>query len=177
MRNYKAVLVLAVLGITLSMNAQNETFTVPSEKGEELRGQYVVLNIKGSAKENYSKVITMINKMYNTPSEVIKSQIENEYIRIEGVSNLFRGLPSTHTIEFNFKQDKIRIKLLNITSKGSEGIVNVINYCTYNKSHNKQGKPKNRLVKYSTEVVSGVNKLVSGIMLEISKDNSSSEDW
>ena len=175
----KVLLVVGLIGMTLGMNAQNETFTVPSEKGGKLEGQYVVMDIKGSAKENYKKTISMINKMYNTPSEVIKAEIDGEYIRVQGVSDLFRNLPSTHTLEFKFKQDKIRIKLLNITSRGSEGMVNVIGFCTYDKSHKKDGKPKNRALNYGKEVVNGMNGLLASIKEGIKEGSSvdNDNDW
>ena len=109
----KTILTIAVVALTLGMNAQNETFTIPSEVGGELRGQYVVVEELGTAQENYNKVINYINKSYNTPSEVIKSQIEGKYIRIQGVSKMFSGAGTTyHTIEFKFKQDRIQVKLV-----------------------------------------------------------------
>ena len=175
----KILLILGMIVLTFSMNAQNDVFTIPANEGDELRGQYVVMDEQGTSQENYNKVINYIKRVYNTPSEVIKSKINGEYIRIQGVSNLFRNLPSTHTIEFEFKQDKIRIKLLNITSRGSEGMFNVIDYCTYNVSHKSDGKPKKKFVKYTIEVVDGMNGLLNTIKKAIAEENSTDtdDDW
>ena len=92
MRNF--ILLLLATSI-FQLNAQNAKFTLPEKEGDKLQGQWIVLDVKGTPKENYDKVINYVNKTYNTPSEVLKSQIDGEYIRIEGISDLFKngGVP------------------------------------------------------------------------------------
>ena len=93
--------------------------TFNTEENPSLSGQYIVIESKGSIADNYKKVKDYINKNYNTPSRVIKSDIKDEYIRIEGYSkNLYKtggvNMDGTYVLEFKFKKDKI--KLTYITS-------------------------------------------------------------
>ena len=170
----KTILAIAMIALTIGMNAQNETFTIPSEVGGELRGQYVVVEELGTAQENYNKVMNYINKAYNTPSEVIKSQIEGKYIRIQGVSKMFSGAGTTyHTIEFKFKQDKIQVKLVNLEVRYRDTIQDTLSYCTFEKGRKSDGRVK----KIATKVLAGVNELLEGIKIGIAQESSdSSED-
>ena len=46
---------------------------------------YVVISCEGKAQSDlYKKTLDWISVTYKNPSEVIKAQIENEYVRIEG---------------------------------------------------------------------------------------------
>ena len=48
---------------------------------------YLVVPIEGKTQSDlYKKTLEWVQVVYNTPSEVLKGQIENEYIRIEGVA-------------------------------------------------------------------------------------------
>ena len=176
----KLILLLSILAFTIGMNAQNETFTYPNNVGDELRGQYIVIDEKGTAQENYSKVINYINKSYNTPSEVINSQIEGKYTRIEGVSKMFKGAGTTyHTIEFNFKQDKIQVKLLNLETRYRGTVQSTIAYSTYDATHKSSGEVKNSKMNIAIKIVNGVNKLTEGIKTGIAQESSETpdDDW
>ena len=178
----KLGLIFGMIVFTFSMNAQNKTFTLPENEGEQLKGQYIVIDEKGTPQENYNKVINYINKTYNTPSEVIKSQINGEYIRIEGISDLFKngGVPISvrHTLEFKFKQDKIKLTVLSLQQTGQYTTL-ITPYCTYDKTHNSSGKVKNALMKYATRVTDGLNALAERIKLGIAEENSTDtdDDW
>tara|TARA_R110000796_G_scaffold238386_1_gene358730 strand:- start:72 stop:608 length:537 start_codon:yes stop_codon:yes gene_type:complete len=176
MRN--TIATMAVVALTLGMNAQNETFTIPTEAGGELRGQYVVIEELGTAQENYNKVINYINKSYNTPSEVIKSQIEGKYIRIQGTSKMFGGAGATyHTIEFKFKEDRIQVKLLNLEGRFGATVSPTIAFCTYDKTHKADGRVKKSSMKIATKILAGVNELLETTKIGIAKESSdSSED-
>ena len=178
----KIVLVLAMVVFTFSMNAQNKTFTLPENEGEQLKGQYIVIDEKGTPQENYNKVINYINKTYNTPSEVIKSEISGEYIRIEGISDLFKnnGIPisTRHSLEFKFKQDKIKLTVLKL-QEVTQGWDITSTVCTYDKTHNSSGKVKNAPIKYAIRVTDGLNALAERIKLGIAEESSTDtdDDW
>ncbi len=83
--------------------------------------KYVVIESEGTAAELYEKTIGWINETYNTPSEVIKGQVEGDYIRIEGSSStplfFYRALGQTmgydgyrYSIEIRFKDGKVRFE-------------------------------------------------------------------
>ena len=175
----KLGLIFGMIVFTFSMSAQNKTFTLPENEGDQLKGQYIVIDEKGTTQENYYKVINYINKTYNTPSEVIKSEISGEYIRIEGISDLFKNngvsISVRHSLEFKFKQDKIKLTVLSLQS----GQFTVSSYCTYDKTHNSSGKVKNALMKYATRVTDGLNVLAERIKLGIAEENSTDtdDDW
>ena len=172
----KVLITFAMVALTFGMNAQNETFTIPSEAGGELRGQYVVVDELGTTQENYNKVMNYINKAYNTPSEVIKSQIEGKYIRIQGVSKMFSGAGlSYHTIEFKFKQDRIQVKLLDLEGRYRNTIQDTLSYCTFEKGRKSDGRVK----KIAAKVLAGVNGLLEGIKTGIAQESSdsSNDEW
>lgn len=179
----KSLLLLSILAFTLGMNAQNETFTYPNNVGDELRGQYIVIEEKGSAQENYSKVINYINKTYNTPAEVIKSQINGEYLRIEGVSDLFKNkgfvFSTKHTLEFKFKEDRIKLTILKLREVTQGWIIT--DYCTYDNTHKSNGKIKNSGtgMNYAIKVIDGLNELSKNIKTGIAQESSETpdDDW
>ncbi len=177
----KIILTVIISALTFGVYAQNKTFTLPENEGEKLGGQYIVIDEKGTPQENYNKVINYINKTYNTPSEVIKSQINGEYIRIEGSSTLFKHTGAwwtcTHSFEFKFKQDRIKLTLLDLEEVTQK--TDVIGFCTYDKTHNSSGKIKNSLMNYVIKVTNSVNELAEGIKIGIAKENSKNteDDW
>tara|TARA_B110001469_G_scaffold17395_1_gene17662 strand:+ start:738 stop:1262 length:525 start_codon:yes stop_codon:yes gene_type:complete len=174
MRNFLLLLFVTAL---FSVNAQNDKFTLPVKEGDVLQGQWIVLDVEGTPKENYDKVINYVNKTYNTPSEVLKSQINGEYIRIEGLSDLFKNggvmIPTLHTLEFKFKQDKIKLEVLSLISSGTS----VIAYCTYAKTHTSKGKVKKMMMNYATKVTNGLNKLAEQIKLGLTEEVKAEDDW
>lgn len=80
---------------------------------------YVVTDCKDkTAAELYKKTIDWISTTYNNPKEVIKAQIENDYLRFESVEkNLFCLKPTLcsnmkYQIEVSFKDGKYKFDLL-----------------------------------------------------------------
>ena len=178
----KLILTVIISALTFGVYAQNKTFTLPENEGDKLKGQYIVIEEKGTPQENYNKVINYINKTYNTPSEVIKSEINGDYIRIEGISNLFKNngvaIATKHTLEFKFKQDRIKLTILKL-EEVSQGWDITDFVCTYDKTHNKSGKVKNASMKYATRVTNGVNELAESIKIGIAEESSKNteDDW
>ncbi len=87
---------------------------------------YIVVEKEGkTAKELYIKTIEWINKFYNSPKDVIKGQIENEYIRIEGIDKKFTATPSfygnkipkegKYQIEISFKDGKYKFDVISLS--------------------------------------------------------------
>ena len=177
----KSLLLLSILAFTLGMNAQNETFTYPNNVGDKLSGQYIVIEEKGTPQENYSKVINYINKTYNTPAEVIKSQIKDEYLRIEGVSGLFKNggvtISTKHTLEFKFKEDRIKLTILKL-QEVTQGW-NITDYCTYDKTHKSNSKIKKSGMNYAIRVIDGLNELSKNVKTGIAQESSETpdDDW
>lgn len=106
--------IILILLIGFSGLAQEDKFTF-SKKGFT---DFVVVNCEGKTKEElYKKTLDWINTIYNTPKEVIKGQIENEYIRIEGAEKSLgvNYQPAKYMIEISFKDGKYKFDVLNIS--------------------------------------------------------------
>jgi len=176
----KLLLLLFVTSV-FQLNAQDNKFTLPEKEGDVLQGQWVVLDVVGTPKENYDKVINYVNKTYNTPNKVLKSQIDGEYVRIAGVSNLFKngGVPiaTEHTLEFNFKQDRIKLTVLSLEVQNGAGSWDVSDFCSYAKTHNKKGKQKSAPYKYATRVINGLNDLAEQIKFGLTDEVKAEDDW
>ena len=106
-----------VLGLLMLMsfysNAQETEFTFTSEKGMT---DYIVTPIEGkTAPEIYKKVIEWIKVTYKNPDKVILSNIENEYVRFEGLSEtLYSNLPAKYQIEILIKDGKYKFDLISM---------------------------------------------------------------
>lgn len=83
----------------------------------------VVIEKDGTAAELYSSTMNWINETYKSPEDVIKGNIENKYIKINGFSSsLFSasGLgtkfyyDARYTIEFRFKDNKFKVDIINL---------------------------------------------------------------
>lgn len=109
---------VTIQGVTTE-KVSHDVFTVSFENGLT---DYIVLETKDlTAKDEYLRTIDWIKRNYNTPDEVIKAKIENEYIRIQGVGkNIYSfkslGMKSLsdirYQIEFHFKDGKIKFSIV-----------------------------------------------------------------
>lgn len=111
-------LIIGLLFITTFANAQETEFKFNKEGFTD----YVVGNVEGkTATELYKKTIDWISVTYKNPKEVIKAQIENEYIRIEGAKENMLCLKSLgmlncynarYLIEISLKDDKYKFDVI-----------------------------------------------------------------
>jgi hypothetical protein len=185
----KNIYLLTFLTLSLSVFGQETEFKF-SEDGFT---DYVVIECVGKTQtELYKKTIEWISVTFNTPKEVIKGQIENDYIRIEGSSksliclNVFgtkKYNNAIYQIEISFKPEKykfdvIEIKQFGEPSKYSSGgwyPVQIINIGDYYK----KGKIKSGF-KYFPEFIP---KYFNNLNLELKefllsdKIPSKKEDW
>jgi hypothetical protein len=172
----KSILLLLITLSTLSINAQKDKLVFPTAENPSLSGQFIVIDSKGTIQENYKKVKDYINKNYKVPTEVIKSDIKDEYIRIEGYASQlykvgFSFTDGTYVLDFKFKQD--RIKFTYISS--NNGVMD-LNF-SYPDLFKKNGKPKKLLINYNKNLVDGLNSLMSDIASELKKEKATEEDW
>lgn len=85
---------------------------------------FVVTSCDGKTQsELYNKCLDWISVTYKNPSQVIKSKIENEYIRIEGFSSDIvcysymgkRCSDTKYEIEISFKEGRYKFDVLSIS--------------------------------------------------------------
>lgn len=85
---------------------------------------FVVIPIDSATQNDlYKKTLEWVQVNYNTPREVLKGQIENEYVRIEGVSKnalcmKALGINNCYTvkyqIEISFKNGKYKFDVIDL---------------------------------------------------------------
>ena len=84
----------------------------------------IVIESEGSASELYQKCMNWLNETYKQPDEVIKGKIEGKYVKINGATStaMFQAsalgstnyYDSRYTVEFRFKDNKIRMEVISI---------------------------------------------------------------
>ena len=135
----------------------------------------VVVDKDGTAAELYSSTMNWINETYKSPEDVIKGNIENKYVKINGfTSSLFSvnllGSKKYHdaryTIEFRFKDNKFKVDIINLeqyipTSQYVTG--GWSNYPMIFKVENRKGKPTKDGVANLDAVTSYFNNLISSV--------------
>lgn len=112
--------IILLLLISYSGFAQENEFTF-SEKGFT---DFVIKNFESKNKEElYKKIIDWVSVTYNDPKEVIKGEIVNDYIRIEGIKNGVKlgtilGLQTIdnfkYQIEISVKDNKYKFDVIKI---------------------------------------------------------------
>lgn len=111
------ILLLLLMLVSFYSNAQETEFKCTKEGFTD----YIVGIVEGkTSQELYKKTLDWVSYTYKNPKEVIKAQIENDYIRIEGAkSNLLciksLGLLNCsdvrYQIEISFKDGKYKFDL------------------------------------------------------------------
>lgn len=110
--------IIFMLFISIGAMAQETIFKFDKDGFTD----FIVVPVDGKPQaELYKKTIEWINVNYNSPKEVIKAQIENDYIRIEGSSKclvrsfLLNGCYDTrYQVEISFKENKYKFDLIKI---------------------------------------------------------------
>lgn len=118
----KTFTAIALLFIGFSSSAQDTKFELTPEKFTD----YVVVPLEGKTQaEIYKKTLQWIEYTYKNPKEVIKANIENEYIRFEGIKEGIYSMqvkkqvmpfPIRYTIEISFKDGKAKFDITNTES-------------------------------------------------------------
>lgn len=124
----KKIILGLLVFISFCSNAQETEFKFINDK-EKGFTDYVVGNTEGkTALELYKKTLDWVAITYKNPKEVVKAQIENDYIRIEGFkSNLLciksLGLLTCsdvrYQIEISFKDGKYKFDLTKLEQYNS----------------------------------------------------------
>ena len=128
MKNLKLLLLFSL--VLFQVNAQSNKFEF-TEDNPALNNQYVVIEKDSMPiSDGYSKMIEFI-KMNYASDKVIKSQVENKYIKIgssDDIPSKFKeGKAATmdfdYVIEFRFKINKIQMKIVSVTRTTTLGLL------------------------------------------------------
>jgi len=169
--------------LTIISFAQAPTFTLSEEK-PTFPNQFVAIEVDGlTIPDGYNRALEWINITYNTPSEVIKSQVENKYIRIEGVLNngaVFASLK--YNIEFKFKDNRVKFEVIKMEYYVASGGGKWINLVYLNsEKYKKNGKYKKAYANKANKVMTYFNELVLSmdtyLKKPIGETESGNDDW
>lgn len=98
---------------------------------------FIVIPCEGKAREElYKKIVEWINKTYNKPNEVIKAQVENDYIRFQGLeSKGYCRKPMVlicedirYEIEISVKDGKYKFDVVKLESAETNKYGNIIGW-------------------------------------------------
>jgi hypothetical protein len=186
-------LILVLIGVADFSIAQSNNFEITSEN-PELIHQYVVIEKDSMSIENgYNKIMEWIKISYNTPSEVIKASLENQYIRIEGInSNITTqnvmgtnvAYKGRYSITFEFKENKIKMELTNLEVYNTPSQYSRGGWVSQNPSLssqlNKKGKIRKGIKQYNDGFLASLNSLKNSIVDYLNNENKSvvkKDDW
>jgi hypothetical protein len=116
----------SLIAFSLGLNAQNIQRDSVFNFGANGLTDYVVVDIPNkTSAEAYKKTLDWISVTYKNPKDVVLSQIENQYIRIEGFNeclfqykNLFATscIRAKYQIEIFFKDNRYKFAVIKITA-------------------------------------------------------------
>lgn len=117
-------LFLLIIVFSTTIFSQGDKFKL-DEESPIFPNQYVVLKVDSlSVKNAYNKTLEWIRIEYNMPDEVIKVQLEDRYIRIEGSGKLYFAkafgignfYDTRYSITFAFKEGKVTFEVTKMTA-------------------------------------------------------------
>ena len=165
-------------------------FTITKDVG---LSPFIVVKAEGKTKEElYKKTIEWINKNYNKRSEVIKAQVENDYIRFQGVSKekyCWDALVTfcndiRYEVEVSFKDGKYKFEVLSLEDyhvTGASGlrVWGRINYKDSWTHFKNTGEVRKMYAKNIKEITSFFDELSKNLYDYIynQNDTAKSNDW
>ena len=165
-------------------------FTITKDVG---LSPFIIVKTEGKTKEElYKNTIEWINKSYNKPSEVIKAQVENDYIRFQGVSKekyCWDALVTfcndiRYEVEISFKDGKYKFEVLSLEDyhvTGASGLrvwgkINYKDSWTHFKKDGEVRKMYAKNVQQITAFFDGLNKELYDYIYN-QNETAKSNDW
>ena len=176
---------------TYSQGFKLTSYDTPKGKISELESTLVTEVESKTAEELYTQTINWIKTSYNSPEDVIKSQIENEYIRFEGISSnkmqlTALGLTKYYDIKYNievrfkdgkFKTDILKVQFYFPPNKYNSWTGGWTDKPLLFATHNKRGKMLKDGMANSGQLQLTFNGIVDGIKNYNDMSIASNEDW
>lgn len=130
-KNMKKIIIICLNVLSFQVHAQNWKVTPEGlNDAIDTTKTYVVLPIENkTAKVLYEESLKYINKNYKNPNEVIKGNIENEYLKFVTYESKFTELKVgwnkipwniNYTVELNFKDGKVKYEVIEIEIKNED---------------------------------------------------------
>jgi hypothetical protein len=176
----KNIILFLSLSISLYGYSQETVFKFTKDGFTD----FIVSNCENKTQsEIYKKTIDWISLNYKNPKEVIQSQIENEFIRFEGVSDdlvCANGMKkmcytSKYLIEISIKEGRYKFDVISIKQLGNGNWYDVeIN--NLEKYYNKNGEPKT-VYKYYPNIADFFNSINKSLVDSINSSVKNTEGW
>ena len=171
-----------MLLLSVCVTAQTAQDASKFEYQEKGLNDYVVTNVEGkTVDEIYASTMNWIKETYKNPDEVLKSTIENQKVRINGIATnlLFvkkYTFPIEYSIEIGIKDGRYKFELLYLNSivdgKTGADFKSVPNMKTNKKNIKLFGETPNRIENYFNDLNKSLkNYIESGSLSE------NDEDW
>lgn len=176
----KIILVAFIISCSI-LNAQKLLVTPEGLKDSlNIDKNYVIINVEGkTAKELYENVINYINVTYKNPKEVLKGNIENEFVSFETFVANFpltkngyakMNIGTNYLTTLSFKDGKIKYEISDIKMKAVDSKYEVLftggafsGYPIYNKSGElKREETKEDIEKYFNNNIKNIFDYISG---------------
>jgi len=156
-----------------------------------LNTDYVVVDLEGTAEENYKRVIDYINSTFKNPKEVIVAESENEYIKINGFAKNLEAVNSLgmlsfmdvkYTLTYFVKDGKMKVELGSIENYVPSAQYSVGGWYAWNgmATHKANGKEKPSMIPFKQNFENYFNDFVTGV-IEFESSNASialtDNDW
>ena len=173
----KKLVLAAILFANVAMSQETEfKFT------QQGFTDFVITNAENKTKsELYNKTLEWISTTYKNPDKVIKSKIENEYIRIEGSSSEIACMNimgkrcdmATYLIEISFKDGKYKFDVISIKSHSEDLSTHEILHPSFDGYYKKTGEIKG-VFKYYPEMIpayfNSLNNSLKSSLNEVKKE-------
>lgn len=177
----KKIVLFAFIICNSLLNAQKLVVTSEGLKDSlNLDKSYVVINVEGkTAKDLYEGIIKYINVNYKNPKEVLKGNVENEFVSFEThVSNFpitkngyaKMNIGTNYLTTLSFKDGKVKYEISDIKMKAVDSQYEVLfsgggfsGYPIYNKSGDlKRKETKDDIEKYFNNNIKNIFDFLSG---------------
>lgn len=178
-----------ILTLLLSFNAISQTFVVTANglmDNSNLENNYVVLDFENkTAKELYNSSLRYINLNYKNPNEVIKGNVENDFISFNTyVSDLpfIRSMGvnmeygTQYTTILYFRENKVKFEIVDINISNIQGAKVIFSGSAMSGQRIFDRKGKVNLEKAKQLLEDYFNTKVQVILSALSEEKKSS-DW
>ena len=182
----KNILIVAVFLFTILGFSQETEFKFTKEGFTD----FVITEVPNKIQtELYKKTLDWISMNYNNPKEVIKAQIENDYIRIEGLKSsalcmkiLLSNMcdDAKYQIEIYFKDGKYKFDVISVKIYNATlGWIDAFFLTSTKPCYKENGEIKNTWKEYplqSTSIFNNINNSLKDFLLS-DKILSKKSDW
>lgn len=146
-----------------------------TEEQSQFPGYIVIESENLSIKQGYQSVLEWIHLTYDTPDKVIKSQVEDKYIRITGSWTNVR-----YDIEFKFQENRVKFDITGLEAyatpnKYSSGGWYNLSF-DYEKGFKKNGKLKKGYWNRVNNMMVNFNNLSASLKKHLDNPNENFEE-